>query len=419
MIPTSHPRLADLPSAPDVVVIGAGAAGIAAARHCCSAGLATAVLEARPRIGGRAVTVSLAGHPVDLGAHWLHAGKRNPLVALAARRGERVRSAAQQGRHLRVGRGPATPADQEAYGQAWERADEAYGAFTGPDRAFAEVLPALGPWRRVIESTEVLLSGRPLAEVSFADQPGDALYEDNHFIEGGYGAYLARLAEGLPIRTGCPVLSVDWSGDGVVLDTPDGPLCARAAIVAVPVTLLQPGGLRFSPPLPDETAEAIGRFLVGTYEHVVLRWPDCPLEGPDRFATLIGGPHGATSLLTRIDGSDLHYMELNHEMIEAIGPDPAGRQVFAERILRDFFTEAELSTCEAILATDWRADPWSLGSWAVLPPGAQPSRDVLTRAVGDRIWFAGEALAGPQWGTVGGAWEHGERAAAEVVKLLS
>ncbi|MFC6745424.1 FAD-dependent oxidoreductase [Methylobacterium persicinum] len=85
--PDYRPPLGPLPETPDVVVIGAGAAGIAAARTLLAAGLKVAVLEARNRVGGRAWTVALRGHPVDLGAHWLHAGPINPLVALGRERG--------------------------------------------------------------------------------------------------------------------------------------------------------------------------------------------------------------------------------------------------------------------------------------------------------------------------------------------
>src|SRR4051812_25445877 len=90
MKPVSPPDLIDLPSDPDVVIVGAGSAGISAARTLIEAGIGVAVLEARSRVGGRAVTVALRGHPVDLGAHWLHAGPINPLVRLGHDRGERL-----------------------------------------------------------------------------------------------------------------------------------------------------------------------------------------------------------------------------------------------------------------------------------------------------------------------------------------
>lgn len=419
MIPTFIPRLVEPPSQPDVVVIGAGAAGISAARSCRAAGLATSVLEARPRVGGRAVTVSLMDHPVDLGAHWLHAGARNPLVALARRGGERVRPSQKMSRQLFVDGHAATSDERAAYEAAWETAERAYAGFSGPDCSFADVVPPLGLWQKAVESTEILLSGRPLREVSFLDQPGDDLYADNHFIDGGYGAYLARLADGLPITLNCQASSVDWSGETIAVATDEGTIRARAVIVAMPVSVLAAGGLRFSPGLPDKFAAAVHAFRIGTYEHVVLHWPNAPFSGADRFASLIGGAHGAVGLLTRIDGSDLHYMELNHDMAEAIAGSGGGGGRFAMDALGAFFGKAELADCRVLCATDWRADPLSLGGWGVLAPGAVESRQVLTQPVADRIWFAGEALAGPQWGTVGGAWHHGERAAREVAAALA
>ena len=106
--PSIAPRLAPLPDDPEVIVVGAGAAGVAAARGLAALGVRVAVLEARDRVGGRLVTVSLRGHAVDLGGHWLHAGPINPLVRLGTQRGEPLRVAAQES-HLWVGRRRGRP----------------------------------------------------------------------------------------------------------------------------------------------------------------------------------------------------------------------------------------------------------------------------------------------------------------------
>ncbi|MBN6819174.1 NAD(P)-binding protein, partial [Methylobacterium organophilum] len=113
-----------MPEHPEVLVIGAGAAGIGAARTLAARGVSVAVLEARDRVGGRALTVSLRGHALDLGAHWLHAGPINPLVALGRARGERLRRAAQES-HVWVGGRPGRADDVRANGRAFDRADRA------------------------------------------------------------------------------------------------------------------------------------------------------------------------------------------------------------------------------------------------------------------------------------------------------
>src|SRR5205085_9143247 len=142
MPPSPHAAFSDPPREADVAIIGAGAAGIAAARRCLAAGLTVAVVEARERVGGRAVTTLLKGHPVDLGAHWLHSGPINPLVRLGCDRGEPIRPA-PVGRHLLVRGRPALPAERRGLQRAFEVADRALtlGAKEPRDRAAASALP--------------------------------------------------------------------------------------------------------------------------------------------------------------------------------------------------------------------------------------------------------------------------------------
>src|SRR5687768_15031613 len=151
MQPIARPHLVPPPGDVDVIVAGAGAAGIPAARRLLAAGLSVAVIEARDRVGGRAVTVALKGHPVDLGAHWLHAGPVNPLVSLGRSRGEPLRRAPQDS-HLVVGRRMARPEERAAFSRAFDRADRALAqaARSGSDRPAAGALPLLGPWRERI-----------------------------------------------------------------------------------------------------------------------------------------------------------------------------------------------------------------------------------------------------------------------------
>ncbi|GEO99672.1 flavin monoamine oxidase family protein [Methylobacterium haplocladii] len=422
-LPTVAPRYAPLPASPDVVVVGAGAAGIAAARALIEGGLSVAVLEARDRVGGRAVTTSLRGHAIDLGAHWLHAGPVNPLVALGRARSEPLRKAAQDS-HLVIGRRPARPAEKAAFSRAFDRADRAMtlGASRAvEDRAVGSLVPVgLGPWRDRIALVHALVSGRPLGEVSLHDWPS-LEYGDNFFIGGGYGAYLARLAQGLPIALGTPVSRIDRSAHGVSVETENGAvLRADAVVVAVPIMVLQ-ASVRFTPVLPPEIRSAIDGFRSGTYEHAVLHWPSMPFRGRDRLASIVGGRQRPPGLLTRIDGTPFHYFEMDAAMAEALDAKRDGTDA-ARRLVRTIFAEhfghRALHYLGIPAVTEWRHDPWSLGSWAVVPPGHAHARSTLTAPVDDRLWFAGEALSREQWGTVGGAYAEGLRAAGEIVERI-
>jgi monoamine oxidase len=417
--PVHVPRLREPPREADVAVIGAGAAGIAAARRLVRAGLSVAVVEARGRVGGRAVTVAVRAHPIDLGAHWLHAGPINPLVRLGLRQGEPLRKAPVDG-HLVVGRRLGTAAERAALDRAFARADRAMSlaARSGADRDAASALPPLGPLGERVSTIHGLVSGRPLSEVSLHDFPS-LDYADNWFIRGGFGAYVARLAEGLPVQLGAPARLIDWSGPGVRIETEAGTLGAPAAVVTVPMTLLGRETPRFAPRLPPVTTAAVAGFLPGTYEHVVLHWPGAPFRGPDRLASLVGTRQGAPGLLTRLDGTPFHYFELDQPTalaLDGTGRDGAAR--YARAVMREHFGNRAVGTLSVPVVTDWRRDPLSLGSWAVVPPGLAPIRVALREPVADRIWFAGEALSREQWGTVGGAWGEGERAADAVARRL-
>lgn len=421
--PAYRPRLAPVPEDPAVLVIGAGAAGIGAARTLAARGIPVAVLEARDRIGGRAHTISLRGHPLDLGAHWLHAGPINPLVALGRARGERLRRAPQDS-HVWVGRRPGRPDEIRANARAFDRADRAMtlgAAQPGADRPAGDALPpGLGPWGRRVAQVHGLVSGRPLREVSLHDFPS-LEYSDNFFLADGYGSYLARLADGLPVALSAPVTRIDWSGGRVCATITDGRAYrARAVIVTVPIMVLRDGP-SFTPPLPNAVRAAIDGFTTGIYEHAVLHWPSSPFRGRDRLAATHGGRHRPAGLLTRIDGTPFHYYELDlHEAaaIDAAGSGPDGVRRHVRGVLADLFGRSRLRDLTIPAVSTWRHDPWSRGSWAVVPPGHAPARQLLRAPLAETVWFAGEALSRAQWGTVGGAYAEGTRAAEAAAERI-
>jgi monoamine oxidase len=405
---------------PDVVIVGAGSAGIAAARRLLAQGLTVTMLEARDRIGGRTLTRSFRGHPVDLGAHWLHAGPINPLVKLGFERHEPLRRAPTDGHFYMRGK-PGSRAERAALDRAFAMADRAMtqAANAREDQAAAKALPpGMGPQGRRVSDIHGLVSGRPLDEVSLHDFPSME-YADNLFIAGGLGGFVARLGKSLPIIVSAPVHAIDWSGQGVRIESAVGTLRAKAAIVTTPMAVLQADAIRFAPALPNEVQQAIHGFTQGVYEHVILHWPDAPFRGPDRLATLAGTHRSPPGLLTRIDGTAFHFFEIDQPHAARFDKrDEHAPARFAREVLAEHFGHRALRNLSVMHATAWRHDPCSRASWAVIPPGLAGLRDSLKTPVGERIWFAGEALSRAQWGTAGGAWEEGERAAGELAQTL-
>lgn len=398
----------------DVAVIGAGPAGIAAGRILSAAGRSVILFEARSRIGGRTSTVSLAGHAVDLGAHWLHAGPINPVVHLARQAGWRLKPAPQV-RHLFLDGRRATIDEDAAYERAFGRADAALSSRRlSSDRASA-ALPALGRWRGPVAAITGLVAGRALPEISLADF-ASAEYAHNLFAPEGFGALVGRLAHGLEIVTATPVTEVDWHGRHIRLTMAQGEVEARAVIITVPPMVLQGGAVRLRPSLPRPWQDAIDAFRPAIYEHVLLRWPGSPFAGADRIATLAGRRLPGLGLLTCLDGSTLHYLELDQPMIEGLGRGEAA--MLARSMLAGQFGHRAIDRLRVVHVTRWRADPWSLSSWSIVPPGAAHIRSALTAPLQGKLFFAGEATDKAQWGTVGGAWVQGERAAREVLAAI-
>ncbi len=405
----------------DVAIIGAGAAGISAARRLVEAGRSVAVLEARTHVGGRAVTRMVHGHAIDLGAHWLHSGEDNPLIWHGWDTGEKLRLAPDDV-YVYVGGRLSTARESRAAGKCWGDFNNAIvrAARGREDRPASAAIFPMGPWRERTNYVLGLVCGRPLNEVSAKDY-AQAKEEDDHnyFIAGGYGAYVARLAKELPVHLGVSVTAVDWSGTGVTLGTSAGTLHAASVIITVPVMVLQQGDLRFTPALPEATERAINGFLSATYEHVLMHWPSAPFRDPDRLCAFGGGRNDHIAILSRIDGTAFHYFEIDHPtamQMEGRGRDVSAR--YARDCMRERFGAAAIRDLTTPVVTKWRHDPLALGSWSVVPPGFYGIRRALQAPVADRLWFAGEATAPRQWGTVGGAWLEGQRAAREILRKV-
>ena len=428
MPPTSHP---------DVLILGAGAAGLAAARACLAQGLSFVVLEARDRVGGRALTDHSLGWPVDLGATWLHAASRNPLTVLARELGFRLLNHDDHRLHRlyldHPGDAPgagrwATEAEQAEFDAAYDRWMEAVRAAPRePDPALATVAPRGGPWDASIAAWEgqTIAAAEP-RDMGVADFLQNQLEPPNLLPEPGFGTLLTRLAEGLPILTGWPVERVRWSGTGVQAEGPRGVLEGRAAIVTLPASLLAAGVPRFDPPLPPEYQEALHGLPLGLLTKFIL-----PARGEDRLdlppfggaerrvtegetrMTFVAWPFGRPHLEGFLGGDQAWALERE---------GPAAQIAHAgEELARLYGARARQAIdWDRALVSRWGADPFSRGAYSYARPGAAGARAALSVPLADgRLLLAGEHCHPDLAGTVGGAWETGEAAAAMIATALS
>ncbi len=411
------------PAEVDVVVIGAGAAGIAAARKLTAAGRTVIVLEAKDRAGGRCIadTVNF-GVPMDLGAHWIHAPEENPLVPLARASGFQLYDDPERARLLVKGRRPRE-GEWEAYASALTRAQRAIldAGEAGREISLAAAMPTnLRDWQATVAFLKGAWdSGKEIAEISCVDFY-NAVETRDLFCRQSYGAILAKLAEGLPIRLSTAVTRVDWSGRGVVVETPGGTIRARAAVVTVSTAVLAAGVIRFTPALPKRQADAIAALTCGAYEHLIVHLPGNPLEAQADEPFVVKADTAATAKpLARIGGSDWWYLDVGGSFARDLATaGPATMKAFAAEFIGNEFGPQARRVMGEVHVTSWATDPFVRGAWSVAGPGATGQRLRLAEPVGQRILFAGEATDEGLWGTVGGAWASGERAADQALRWV-
>ena len=416
-------RAATVPSSVDVAIVGAGAAGIAAARRVIAAGRSCVVLEARDRIGGRCVTdATRFDVPCDLGAHWLHAAALTPFPALARELGVALASADDE-ESLWVGRRRASDDELDTFSggiEAFTRAIREAGR-RGIDVAAAEMMPrGLGALADLVAfAVGPNDCGKDLDHVSTLDF-ARSREGTNHLFAGGYGAFLARLAEGLPIATGVAVARIDRTGPRVALETSAGRLDAAAVIVTASTDVLARGGIRFDPPLPPDQEDALAGLSLGVYERTILEIPGNPFRFRDDEDVFFVRPGKRTLRLSAdVGGSALVFADAGGSFAEDLVKAGERAMVdFAASLLVETFGAHARKAIRRTHATAWRRDPWIGGGFSCAEPGHGDDRTLLRRAVGERLWLAGEATHPTLWGTVGGAYLEGERAAGEALAGL-
>ena len=422
-----------MPTDTDIIIIGAGLAGLGAATTLRARGRACVILEAAARPGGRAWTTnpaSLGGVWFDMGAVWFHDAENNPLVPIARNAGDTLlRSDEIRTERTYNGNRLITEDEAAAYDSAWPRfAATARKLTETQDIPLSAVTAALphDPWAATIESWEApVICAVDAGRFSTRDWLRNALGGSNLVPDGGIGAFVARrLTAGLDIRYNTPVTHIAWNGPGgrVTVETAAGRMTAKACIVTVSTGVLASGALTFSPALPAETRDAIAALPMGLAVKVALR-----ANGPDRLDL-----PDHCSVDRRIERSGQALMPFQcwpfaRDYVQgwiggstawdlAKAGEPAAvdyalgelRALFGGRVDRLF-------RGGGTLVTHWDQDPWVRGAYCYAVPGQAEARDRLARPLGDgHLLFAGEACNVPYAGTLAGAWISGQAAAQGV-----
>jgi monoamine oxidase len=406
------------PSEIDVAIIGAGAAGLGAARALEDSGLSVIVLEARDRIGGRAHTIMAApGIPFDLGCGWLHSADRNSFVRIAKQLNFDVDKARPPWREQSYDNAfPRT--DRSDFFQAldafYDRAEQA--AEREPDAAASTCLEPGNRWNPMLDAISTYINGVELDRVSLHDMDAYEDTEINWRLPSGYGALISAYGAPCPVALEVEVTLIDHSGARVKIETSRGTLSAAKVIVTVPTNLIANENIRFHPALPKKVEAARGLPL-GTNNKVMLALDDGDSLPKD------AGLRGAA---LRTDVGSFQIRPFGRPCIEGFFGGSFAREL--EDAGNGALAAQGIDEVVALLGSDvrrkltplaesrWAHDPFAQGAYSAARPGHAGARAVLAAPVDGRLFFAGEATSPHFFSTAHGARNSGERAADEILK---
>lgn len=401
----------------DVVIVGAGAAGIAACHRLAAAKLRVVALEARDRLGGRAWTVPTAlGKPVDLGCEWLHSADINPWSDIADDLGFALDTT------LPDWTSRIAIHDGKAANEDWQRArddfEEAYerAARLPDDQPASALLPPGGRWNKLFDAISTWANGAELDHVSVKDRQNYDNTGLNWRCYDGYGALMNAYAKDLPIRRETVVERIDHSGRRIRIVTDRDELTAAAVIVTISTNLLAREAIRFTPALP-QIVEAASGLPCGVANKLFLA-----LDGPtpaETYRHLVGRtdrtetgnyqlrPHGWPMISCYFGGALSVCLE---------NEGPAAMAAFALDELAGIFGNDIRAKLRPLASSAWGADPFARGSYSCALPGHADDRTLLATPVDDRLFFVGEACSRDQFGTAHAAFTTAVAAAEKIIR---
>jgi monoamine oxidase len=426
----------------EVIVIGAGIAGLSAASNLQKQGKKVVILEARERIGGRIWTNhSWNNLSLDLGATWIHGTKNNPITELTQNFNIKTTPTNYESHLLYDKEGNLlTDTQQDKIESRFEKLLDSINNYRSKliqsdaeDISLEQAFEMLFATRKLSpkESLELNYTFNSAIEHEYATDISDlSLYhwdQDDELNGGdvllpnGYDQITKVLAEGLDIRLNHIVQKIEYSSKGVKITTNQGTHEAEQVIITLPLGVLKKNVIEFSPPLPERKQAAIKRLGMGILNKIYLKFPKVFWEKDSDMLGYISENKGEWAEFLNI------YKYTNQSILLGFNAGKYGLETekltdkeiveAAMTVLRKIYSNS-IPNPEAWLITRWGNDPFTYGSYSHIPPNASgKDYDILAEPVGNQLFFAGEATSRKYPGTVHGALLSGEREAKRIVKF--
>jgi monoamine oxidase len=418
------PKISFAQSNPDVVVIGAGSAGLSATAELMQKGVSVLCIEGMNRTGGRCYAdTSTFGVPIDIGGHWLHGFSENQFAKFGKKHKDKFKIYPENA--------PSIVYD----GKRKTKATELWKIYkqlkririsSRADVPFISLVP-----EKIKKSSWFDTAAKMVGDAR--DLDNFSTYDDNvnwydpgngdGLCREGYGTLLAYYRKDVPVKLNTIVSEIKWGGKGVQVVTNKGTINAKACIVTTSIGVLKAEKIKFTPAIPSRKIKALDGISM-TYSNRVLMqlkkkfyrkfkndtWfnTKCNSNGAKSPKTYYGSLKMGGSNVSLFGFSGQFAKDLGDEgdeaMIDFILNDL--KSTFGSKFYKKYFIKAK--------AIAWSKNPFTLGAYTGAIPGkAKNLRRELRMPVGDRIFFAGEATA-LAFSTVHGADRSGKRAATEV-----
>jgi monoamine oxidase len=436
--PTSSPKRSGEGT---VTIIGAGLAGIAAARALQAQGRTVVILEARERIGGRIWTArAWEGIPLELGASWVNGTIGNPVFAAARDLGLAMVPTGYKSVPLIYDyRGDLVPDRARAGAEA--RFSRIIGSLKRKFKNVSTDMPLKTAFQRACEDLSFSAPDQHLLNHIFHshiehEYAADGLdlslwhWDDvgeyhgaDVILPDGLGTLVERMAEGLDIRLGQEVTQIDHGGPNVSISTRDETVTSDFAVVTLPIGVLKSHAVAFKPELPREKSTALARLGMGLLNKIHLRF-DAPFWPEQTDWLEYMGPTDSDLITAWFN----HFKYISNPILTGFATGTRARQFeqhtdvelvgIAMRTLR-IMLGSVVQDPVAWKVTRWGSDPLAIGSYSHIPPGASANDyDLLARPVAGKLFFAGEGTHRGHYGTVHGAFLSGIRAARQIQALI-
>lgn len=410
----------------DVVVVGAGAAGLAATEELIKSGKNVLCIESLNRIGGRVVTDNtIFKEPYDQGALWIENGETNPFKIYGENNKNFNLYKERSEEMYAVYNGDKKTSQENELWKIYDGAEAEIAIKANKDIAPIEIVPyqdqrwfdtahmILGPWEM----------GKDFSNYSCKDYMFDYGIEEGTLwhCKEGFGTLFNAMLDKVPVSLNTKVFSIDWSGQNVVIETNKGSIKTKKCILTVSTGVLSSGQIKFNPKLDAEKEESFHKISMGHYNRVAFKFKKLfKKKAKDNYLYYRINSQNAKSpkgMGITIKPSDTNLCicdpggDFGKELAKE-GEKPAID--FALNELKKIFGNKIEKDLVASHFADWSTDTNFLGAWASAEPGAFKYREIFRQSVGDRIYFAGEACA-KDWGSVGGAYTNGKEIAKKLI----